>query len=51
MSDADPTDPPGQGRGSARPPMPQQRQTGVTDADPQDAPGQGRGGRGPLKPT
>jgi hypothetical protein len=40
ISDSDPSDPPGQGRGTgARPP-----QSGMSDADPTDPPGGGRGG-------
>lgn len=46
ITDADPQDPPNQGRGGSAP-----RPGGVTDADPQDPPGQGRGGRGPQKPA
>jgi hypothetical protein len=37
LTDADPNDGPGMGRGGTR------RRTGVTDADPRDGPGQGRG--------
>ena len=37
ITDADPNDGPGQGRGG-------RRGTGITDADPNDGPGQGRGG-------
>ena len=39
VSDSDPSDPPGQGRGGNRAP-----QTGLSDSDPSDPPGQGRGG-------
>ncbi|WP_198373164.1 hypothetical protein [Roseomonas rosulenta] len=38
LTDADPSDGPGQGRGGYR------ARTGVTDSDPNDGPGQGRGG-------
>ncbi len=38
LTDADPSDGPGQGRGGTR------VRTGYTDADPSDGPGQGRGG-------
>jgi hypothetical protein len=38
ISDADPSDPPGRGRGG-------HRGSGVTDNDPSDSPGFGRGGR------
>lgn len=41
VSDSDPTDPPGQGRGGTGP------RAGVTDSDPTDPPGQGRGGAAP----
>jgi hypothetical protein len=37
LTDSDPTDPPGGGRGGLR-------RTGITDSDPVDAPGAGRGG-------
>jgi hypothetical protein len=39
LTDADPNDGPGQGRGGVR------RASGLTDSDPNDGPGQGRGGR------
>jgi len=38
ITDSDPTDPPGGGRGSAW------RTSGITDSDPTDPPGGGRGG-------
>jgi hypothetical protein len=38
ITDADPVDAPGAGRGGFR-------RTGITDSDPVDAPGAGRGGR------
>jgi len=38
ITDADPNDGPGNGRGGYR------RGTGITDADPNDGPGNGRGG-------
>lgn len=44
ISDADPNDPPGQGRGGSGP-----RRGGVSDADPNDPAGQGRGGSGPRQ--
>lgn len=43
ISDSDPSDGPGQGRGGNR--ANPQRGTGITDADPNDGPGNGRGGR------
>jgi hypothetical protein len=42
ITDADPNDGPGNGRGGAR----VYRGTGITDADPNDGPGRGRGGYG-----
>ncbi|WP_244457182.1 hypothetical protein [Roseomonas fluvialis] len=46
LTDADPGDGPGQGRGGYA----GSRRTGLTDADPSDGPGQGRGGyRGPAR--
>lgn len=42
MTDADPSDGPGQGRGGSR--VGGGYRTGLTDADPNDGPGQGRGG-------
>ncbi len=42
LSDSDPSDDPGQGRGN-RGYSPQQRSTGVSDSDPSDGLGQGRG--------
>ena len=46
ITDADPADGPGMGRGGYRGPA----RTGYTDADPGDGPGQGRGGyRGPAR--
>jgi len=41
LTDADPNDGPGNGRGGARG---YHRGTGLTDADPNDGPGNGRGG-------
>lgn len=41
ITDADPNDGPGNGRGGYRAPV---RGTGITDADPSDGPGNGRGG-------
>ena len=41
-TDADPSDGPGQGRGSSYRPS---SNRGATDADPSDGPGQGRGNR------
>ena len=41
LTDADPSDGPGNGRGGYRPAY---RGTGLTDADPADGPGNGRGG-------
>ncbi len=65
VSDSDPSDPPGQGRGGAGPRAlasdsdpsdpPGQgrggtgRPPGISDSDPSDPPGQGRGGRPPEK--
>ena len=40
LTDADPNDGPGNGRGGAR----VYRGTGTTDSDPNDGPGRGRGG-------
>ena len=47
VTDSDPSDAPGQGRGGSRAP-----QTGLNDSDPSDPPGQGRGGnRAPQRPA
>jgi len=47
LTDADPNDGPGQGRGGF---SGNRVRTGYTDADPSDGPGQGRGGyRGPAR--
>jgi len=49
ITDADPADGPGNGRGGYRAPI---RGTGITDADPADGPGNGRGGyRGNVRST
>ncbi|MBR0670588.1 hypothetical protein GXW76_05355, partial [Roseomonas soli] len=58
VSDTDPGDPAGQGRGGGRPPVKggqqRQQQSGLTDADPGDPPNNGRGPQGggrPMGPT
>jgi translation initiation factor IF-2 len=48
VSDSDPSDPPGQGRGGNRAP---QRPAGPTDNDPSDPAGRGRGRDRDLKST